>query len=131
MLKQLDGSSSRQLMQTMCQIKVAVDKSGANLVRLLWTNVILKFAYESKLIKILQVKYLLLTHLQCAVRQRKNIVEQDHRFIKKLTGPMMGLKAFYSASAIQKGIEVAHMIRKYQFGKTTQSAFQQFAAIAG
>ena len=112
MLKQLDDSSCRQLMQTMCQIKVVVDKSGANLARLLWTNVMLKFAYESKLIKIFQVKYLLLTRLQCAVRQRKNILEQDHRFIKKLTRAIMGFKAFYSASATLKGIEVAHMIRK-------------------
>jgi putative transposase len=99
--------------------KVVIDKSSANLAGLLWTNVMLKFATGSKLIKILQVKYL------------NNIVEQDHRFIKKLTRPMMGFKAFHSATATLKGIEVAHMIRKHQFGKTTQSAFQQFAAIAG
>jgi putative transposase len=99
--------------------KVVIDKSSANLAGLLWTNVMLKFATGSKLIKILQVKYL------------NNIVEQDHRFIKKLTRPMMGFKAFHSATATLKSIEVAHMIRKHQFGKTTQSAFQQFAAIAG
>jgi len=99
--------------------KVVIDKSGANLAGLLWTNVMLKFANGSKLIKILQVKYL------------NNIVEQDHRFIKKLTRPMMGFKSFRSASATLQGIEIAHMIRKRQFGRTTQLAFQQFAELAG
>jgi len=99
--------------------KVVIDKSGANLAGLRWTNVMLKFVNGSKLIKILQVKYL------------NNIVEQDHRFIKKLTRPMMGFKSFRSASATLQGIEVANMIRKRQFGITTQSAFQQFVALAG
>ena len=72
-----------------------------------------------EVVKILQVKYL------------NNIVEQDHRFIKKLTRPMMGFKSVRSASATLQGIEVAHMIRKRQFGLTTQSAFQQFATLAG
>ena len=50
--------------------KVVIDKSGANLAGLQWTNVMLKFTNESSLIKILQVKYL------------NNIVEQDHRLSK-------------------------------------------------
>ncbi|MDD1617797.1 MAG: transposase, partial [Methylococcaceae bacterium] len=41
-----------------------------------------------------------------------NLVEQDHRFIKKITKPMMGFKTFYSAKATIDGIETAHMIRK-------------------
>jgi len=41
-----------------------------------------------------------------------NMVEQDHRFIKKITNPMMGFKAFYSAKATIDGIETAPMIRK-------------------
>tara|TARA_R110002126_G_scaffold92954_16_gene220508 strand:+ start:112 stop:420 length:309 start_codon:yes stop_codon:yes gene_type:complete len=99
--------------------KANIDKSGANLAGLLWTNLMLKFTNESKLIKILQVKYL------------NNIVEQDHRFIKKLTCPMMGIKSFHSASATLQCIEIAHMIRKRQFGRAIQSAFRQFAALAG
>ena len=59
-----------------------------------------------------------------------NIIEQDHRFIKKLTRPMKGFKSFRSASATLDGIEVAHMIRKQQFPTSGQSAFQQFAALA-
>jgi putative transposase len=70
------------------------------------------------LIEILQVKYL------------NNTIEQDHRFIKKLTRPMKGFKSFQSASATLDGIEVAHMIRKRQFSTSGQSAFQQFAALA-
>jgi transposase-like protein len=41
-----------------------------------------------------------------------NIIEQDHRFIKKITKPMMGFKAFHSAQATIAGIETAHMIRE-------------------
>lgn len=99
--------------------KVVIDKSGANLAGLQRTNVMLKFAEGNKLIKILQVKYL------------NNIMEQDHRFIKKLTRPMMGFKSFPSALATLQGIEVAHMVRKNQFSRTKQSPFEQFAAIAG
>jgi putative transposase len=50
-------------------------------------------------IEILQVKYL------------NNLIEQDHRFIKKITNPMFGFKAFHSAKATLDGIETAHMIR--------------------
>jgi len=55
--------------------------------------------------------------VQLTVRQIKylnNIVEQDHRFIKKLTKPMKGLKAFHSAEATLSGIELHHMLRKKQ-----------------
>jgi putative transposase len=43
---------------------------------------------------------------------------------------MKGFKSFQSASATLDGIEVAHMIRKRQFGTNGQSAFQQFASLA-
>jgi len=55
----------------------------------------------------------------------------DHRFIKKLTRQTKGFKSFRSASATLEGIEVAHMIRKRKFEHSGQSAFQQFAALAG
>jgi len=44
---------------------------------------------------------------------------------------MKGFKSVISASASLDGIEVAHMIRKRQFGTPGQSAFQQFATLAG
>jgi len=65
------------------------------------------------------------------VKYLNNIVEQDHRFIKKITRPTLGFKAFYSAATTLAGIEVAHMIRKGQLGQTGFSSFKQFAALAG
>ena len=64
------------------------------------------------LIDVLQVKY------------PNNFIEQDHRFVRKLTKQMKGFKSFSSASATLESIEVAHMIRKRQFGASNQSAFQ-------
>jgi len=82
--------------------RVVIVKSGANLAGLQAVNVIQKFFGSGRMIEIRQVKYL------------NNILEQDHRFIKRLTRPMMGFKAFHSASATIAGIEAAHMIRKGQ-----------------
>nr|AOO91718.1 transposase [Rhizobium leguminosarum bv. trifolii] len=98
--------------------KVVIDKSGANLAGLQNINWRLLLYGWFWLIEIRQVKYL------------NNTIEQDHRFIKKLTRPMKGFKSFQSASATLDGIEVAHMIRKRQFSTSGQSAFQQFAALA-
>ena len=98
--------------------KVVLDKSGANLAGLQNINGLLLLRGWFWLIEILQVKYL------------NNMIEQDHRFIKKLTRPMKGFKSFQSASATLDGIEVAHMIRKHQFSTSGQSAFQQFSALA-
>lgn len=98
--------------------KIVIDKSGANLAGIQAVNAILKFTGTGKIITIRQVKYL------------NNIVEQDHRFIKRLIKPMMGFKAFYSAAATLAGIEVAHMIRKNQFENDNQSPFRTFAELA-
>jgi len=43
-----------------------------------------------------------------------NVVEQDHRAIKRRTPPMSGFKSFRSAAAMLAGIELMHMIRKSQ-----------------
>lgn len=51
------------------------------------------------------------------IRQTKylnNVVEQDHRFIKKITNPMMGFKSFQTAEETLAGIEAFHMLRKQQ-----------------
>ena len=98
--------------------RVVIDKSGANLAGLQSVNVILKFTGSGNTIKILQVKYL------------NNILEQDHRFIKRITGPMMGFKAFHSAAATIAGIETVHMIRKGQFQTNGLTAFPQFVTLA-
>ena len=98
--------------------RIAIDKSGANLAGLQSLNVILKFTGSGRIINIVQSKYL------------NNIVEQDHRFIKKITRPTLGFKAFHSAAATLAGIEVAHMIRKKQFQTNHSSPFKQFASLA-
>ena len=46
------------------------------------------------------------------IKYLNNIVEQDHRFIKKRVRPMLGFKSFYSAKRILAGIESVHMIYK-------------------
>jgi putative transposase len=44
---------------------------------------------------------------------------------------VLQVKPFNAVSATLEGIEVAHMIRKRQFETSGQSAFKQFAALAG
>ena len=54
---------------------------------------------------------------QTEYRQSKdlnNIIEQDHRNIKRLTKPMMGFGSFNSARRTLSGIEAMSMIRKGQ-----------------
>jgi hypothetical protein len=87
---------------------ITVDKSGANLAALEALN-----AERSTPIKVRQNKYL------------NNIVEQDHRVIKRIIKPMMGFKV-RCARIILAGIELMHMIRKGQmhddgFAKTAAS----------
>ena len=60
-----------------------------------------------------------------------NLIEQDHRFTKKITNSMMGLKAFHSVQATIDGIESAHMIRKGQLSNENIPAYKQFMALAG
>jgi putative transposase len=71
--------------------KVVMDKSGANYVGLENINFLLMLAGIISFVEILQIKYL------------NNLVEQDHRFIKKITKPMMDFKAFHSAKATIDG----------------------------
>jgi putative transposase len=99
--------------------RISIDQIGVNLAGLQSLNAILKFTGTGRIINIVQSKYL------------NNMVEQDHRFIKKITRPMLGFKAFYSAAATLAGIEVAHMIRKGHLGQNGMSPFKQFAALTG
>ena len=94
--------------------KVTVDKSGSNKAALDSFN---KPIPEQEHIEIRQIKYL------------NNIVEQDHRFIKKRTRLTLGFKSFQSAKATISGIENIRMIQKGQIlGQTAcNSAFHNFA----
>jgi IS6 family transposase len=54
---------------------------------------------------------------ECIIRQIKylnNIVEQDHRFIKRLVKPGLWFKSFHTAVRTLKGYEIMNMIRKGQ-----------------
>ena len=70
------------------------------------------------------------------LRQSKylnNIVEQDHRAIKRIVRPMLGLKSFRCARAVIAGIETMHMIKKGQLAGLKQqgsSAADQFYSLA-
>ena len=48
-------------------------------------------------------------------RYLNNIVEQDHRAIKRRCAPMLSLKSFRTAAITLAGVELAHRIRKGQF----------------
>ena len=68
------------------------------------------------------------------VRQNKylnNIVEQDHRAIKRIIKPMMGFKDFRCARIILAGIELMHMIRKGQMHDDgfAETAAEQFYSL--
>ncbi|WP_282610811.1 IS6 family transposase [Pelagibius sp. Alg239-R121] len=99
--------------------KIVIDKSNTNRSGIKNTNKILaRFGCPIQ-IEIIRSKYL------------NNIVEQDHRFIKKRIRPMGGFKSFKSAAGTLDGIEVAQMIRKNQFCKAGKSGFHQFAELVG
>ena len=65
------------------------------------------------------------------IRYLNNIVEQDHRAIKRIVKPMMGFKDFHCARIILAGIEVMHMIRKGQMrgDGIAQNPAEQFYSI--
>jgi putative transposase len=95
--------------------KITIDKSGANTAAIESQNV-----EHGAGIEIRQIKYL------------NNIVEQDHRAIKRLVRPMLGFESFRSAAVTLAGIELMHMIRKGQLlptGKMRPS--RQFYSLAG
>ena len=97
--------------------KIVIDKSGANTAGITAINRMLKRFGCPIRIETVRIKFL------------NNMVEQDHRTIKKRIQPMHSFKSFASASATLKGIEVASMIRK---GQLTPGLwpFAQFGALA-
>jgi transposase-like protein len=96
--------------------KITIDKSGANTAAI--ESVKADACFD---ILMRQHKYL------------NNIVEQDHRAIKRMTRPMLGFKSFWSARILIAGIETMHMIRKGQLNcpaGSTASAADQFYGLA-
>ncbi len=96
--------------------KITIDKSGANTAAITHYNKTHKTA-------------IVIRHSKCL----NNIVEQDHRAVKRLTRPMLGFKSFWSTRCTIAGIEVMHAIRKGQLastGNTSQTPAEQFYALA-
>lgn len=96
--------------------KITIDKSGAN-------TAAIESVKADACVNILmrQNKYL------------NNIVEQDHRGVKRVTQPMLGFKSFWSARIVIAAIETMHMIRKGQMdcpAGSSMSAAQQFYSLA-
>ncbi|WP_040590615.1 IS6 family transposase [Methylobacter marinus] len=100
--------------------KIVMDKSGANYAGIENINRLLMLAGLISFIDIYQNKYL------------NNLIEQDHRAIKKITQPTMGFKAWHSAQATIDGIETAHRIRKGQLSNDdNMPVYKQSMALAG
>ena len=96
--------------------KVTIDKSGANTAAL---EAIKEETGQE--IEVRQIKYL------------NNLVEQDHRAIKRIVRPMLGFKSFRPARTTLQGIELMHMIKKGQMiaaGGQKLSAAKQFYSLA-
>jgi putative transposase len=96
--------------------KIAIDMGGSD------SAAIVSLQADSGLpIEMRQSKYL------------NNIVEQDHRAIKRITRPMLGFKSVRCARILIAGIETMHMIRKGQLGNIKDqpsSAASQFYSLA-
>jgi IS6 family transposase len=54
------------------------------------------------------------------VKYLNNLVEQDHRFLKRLTKPGMGFFSFETAWRTLQGFEVMSMMRKGQVQGTAK-----------
>lgn len=94
--------------------KITIDKSGVNTAAIERYN-----AKHDAEIGRQQATYL------------NNIVEQDHPAIKRLVGPMIGFKSFWSGAVTLAGIEFMHTIRKGQLKAAGRlRPAQQFYSLA-
>jgi len=97
--------------------KITIDGSEANAAAIRSYN-----QEHGTTIVIRQVKYL------------NNIVEQDHRAVKRITRPMLGFKAFNAAQGTLAGVELMHMLKKRQMvvasGAKGRTAAEQFYSLA-
>jgi putative transposase len=98
-------------------VKITIDGSEANAAAIRSYN-----KEHGTTIAIRQVKYL------------NNIIEQDHRAVKRVTRPMLGFKAFDAAQGTLAGVELMHMLKKRQLvvtpGEKGLTAAEQFYALA-
>jgi putative transposase len=96
--------------------KITIDGSEANAAAIRSYN-----EAHGTAISIRQVKYL------------NNLVEQDHRAVKRITRPMLGFKSFDAARHTLSAITLMHMLRKSQWAGGAEqglTAAEQFYALA-
>src|SRR5712692_663841 len=97
--------------------KMTIDGSAANEAAIKSYN-----ETHGTAIEIRKIKYL------------NNIVEQDHRGVKRVTRPMLGFKSFDAAQDTLVGIELMHMIKKRQMvveaGDESLTAAELFYSLA-
>ena len=97
--------------------KITIDGSDANEAAIKRYN-----EAHGTAIEIRQIKYL------------NNMVEQDHRAVKRITRPMLGFKSFAAAHDTLVGIELMHMLKKGQMvvegGAEGLTPAEQFYALA-
>ncbi len=114
-----DQAAARQFLERAIGLhgvpeKITIDKSGANTAAIQSVN-----DDSGADIELRQSKYL------------NNIVEQDHRAIKRIVRPMLGFKSLRCARILIAGIELMHMIKKGQLecaeGQDTPAASQFYS----
>jgi putative transposase len=97
--------------------KITIDRSAANEAAIKRYN-----EGYGITIEIRQIKYL------------NNIVEQDHRGVKRVTRPMLGFKSFEAAQATLVGIELMRMLKKDQLVEEARTQgftlAEQFSSLA-
>ena len=68
------------------------------------------------------------------IKYLNNIVEQDHRGVKRVTRPMLRFKSFEAAQGTLTGIELMHMIKQKQMmveaGNEGLTVAEKFYALA-
>jgi putative transposase len=98
-------------------VRITIDGSHTNAAAVASYNII-----HGTAIGVRQVRYL------------NNILEQDHRAIKRVTRPMLSFKSLEAAQHTLTGIELMHMLKKRQLvmeeGKPHLTPAAQFYALA-
>ena len=92
-----------------------IDKSGSNFTAIRAVN---RNNFWKKNIKVRQCKYL------------NNIIEQDHRNIKRRIAIDTGFKEFESSQRTLAGMEVVSIIKKNQIIDSKSTVFQTFRSLA-
>ncbi|CDG16363.1 protein of unknown function [Xenorhabdus doucetiae] len=56
-----------------------------------------------------------------------NLIEQEHRFVKRRTRPMLGFKNFRRSQTVLAGIELVNILRKRQYSQRSENPISPVA----